>query len=212
MPALLPSPASDREAHAIALAHTTAARWFGRGAVVPDDDILGAALAGAAEALARYNERESAAFRSWAITRIRGEIVDELRRWDYLTPDMRKSLPPTDELPKWLKPPLSLDWVYPGQESDDQVFADYTQWEFLTDTAVDVEALALERLEPEEHAESAVTRALACLDAEERDLIDWLFWRDGSLTEWGERRQYHRNTCVRRRESAFGKLRRRLAR
>ncbi|MFH1130182.1 MAG: sigma-70 family RNA polymerase sigma factor, partial [Pseudomonadota bacterium] len=56
---------------------------------VPLDDLLGAGMLGLAGALTRYDPQKSSTFRAYAELRIRGEILDELRRRDTISRDAR---------------------------------------------------------------------------------------------------------------------------
>jgi RNA polymerase sigma factor for flagellar operon FliA len=53
------------------------------------DDLVGAGMLGLARALDRYDPRRAQTFRAYAELRIRGEIMDELRRSDLLSRDAR---------------------------------------------------------------------------------------------------------------------------
>lgn len=74
----------------IPLVHEVAAKVARR---VPDDvgyeDLVGAGMLGLATALNRYDPERAETFRSYAETRIRGEMVDELRRRDMMSREAR---------------------------------------------------------------------------------------------------------------------------
>jgi RNA polymerase sigma factor for flagellar operon FliA len=53
------------------------------------DDLVGAGLLGLATAIDRYDHRRRTRFKAYAEYRIRGEIMDELRRLDVLSRDQR---------------------------------------------------------------------------------------------------------------------------
>jgi RNA polymerase sigma factor for flagellar operon FliA len=55
------------------------------------DDLIGAGMLGLATALARFDPERAGTFRSYAETRIRGEMVDELRRRDMMSREARTS-------------------------------------------------------------------------------------------------------------------------
>lgn len=78
---LLPSPRPGREAYAFNLAAATYRRMFQ--VEHPDnldgDDLWGAALLGAARALARFDASRGVQFRTWAIDCIRYAIMEEMR-------------------------------------------------------------------------------------------------------------------------------------
>jgi RNA polymerase sigma factor for flagellar operon FliA len=75
----------------IPLVHEVAARIARRlPSYVRMEDLVGAGMLGLASALSRYDHRRAETFRSYAEFRIRGEIIDELRRRDLLTRDARE--------------------------------------------------------------------------------------------------------------------------
>jgi RNA polymerase sigma factor FliA len=59
--------------------------------VVSADDLVGAALLGLAEAINRYSPERNEAFGAYAVARIRGAIMDELRRGDIMPRRVRKT-------------------------------------------------------------------------------------------------------------------------
>jgi RNA polymerase sigma factor FliA len=56
---------------------------------VPFDDVFGAGMVGLADALSHFSRKRSSTFKSYAAFRIRGEILDELRRLDPLSREDR---------------------------------------------------------------------------------------------------------------------------
>lgn len=74
----------------IPLVHEVASKVARR---VPGDvgyeDLVGAGMLGLATALSRYDPERAESFRSYAETRIRGEMVDELRRRDMMSREAR---------------------------------------------------------------------------------------------------------------------------
>lgn len=195
------SHAPDRERHAVALACSTAALWFGRG-TVPEEDLIGAALLGAAQALARFDDRDGVAFPTYAIHRIRGAIREELRTWDHLDPPTRASLRRGEvEGSLWLLPPISLDGPLAVIEGK-ILLADA-----IADPRVDVEAQVLEQLEPEPPSGDVwVSQALAKLSPEEREAVEWIWWRNGTMVDLARHWGLHWNTVKRRRNNALQKL------
>ena len=61
-------------------------------ASVEFDDIVQAGMVGLLDAVSRYEETQGAQFETYAAQRIRGAIVDELRRNDWLPRSLRKSM------------------------------------------------------------------------------------------------------------------------
>ena len=61
-------------------------------ASVEFDDVMQAGMVGLLDAIARYEETQGAQFETYAAQRIRGAIVDELRRNDWLPRSLRKSM------------------------------------------------------------------------------------------------------------------------
>ena len=105
---------TEREVQAIRLAHATARRMH-RGDLshVLPEDVEGAALLGAAKALAQWDPSRGVAFRSYAIVLIRAEIRQEMRNWDWLKrgarTQARQQAAETGEWPEWSAEPLPLD-------------------------------------------------------------------------------------------------------
>lgn len=170
--------APERERHAVALAQVTARRWFGRGSVVSDDDILGAALLGAAKALRLFDPTRGVQFASYAITVIKAEIQEELRRWDHLRRGTRERARveerETGEWPEWAAPPLHLGDVVLRDAIGEYGFSDLERGDTLADQGVDPEALALARIAREGW--------LSRLSARERRLIERCYY-EGELVQ-----------------------------
>jgi RNA polymerase sigma factor FliA len=59
--------------------------------LVAADDLVGAALLGLAEAVNRYTPDRNEAFCAYAVTRIRGAVMDELRRGDIMPRRVRRT-------------------------------------------------------------------------------------------------------------------------
>jgi RNA polymerase sigma factor for flagellar operon FliA len=57
-----------------------------------EDDLLGAGAIGLIQAYERYDQRQSTSFESFAAWRIRGAMLDELRRQDWLSKQCRRRL------------------------------------------------------------------------------------------------------------------------
>ena len=148
--------APDRTAYAERLAFMTARR-FRRPDLhnVDAGDLEGAALLGAAKALARFDESRGIPFQTYAISLIRGEIREELRRWDFLTrPGRQKAraeLFATGALPEWALPPLAIEDLrveelpdpHPGPEEAALECAQCETWQRLIDLPPAREAAVL---------------------------------------------------------------------
>lgn len=59
---------------------------------VDEDDLLQAGMIGLLDAISRYDEAQSAQFEAYAIQRIRGSMIDELRQSDWLPRSARQSM------------------------------------------------------------------------------------------------------------------------
>jgi RNA polymerase sigma factor (sigma-70 family) len=178
----IPAHAPERERQVIGLAAVTAQRWYDRGDVVDNEDILGAALLGAAKALDRYDEARGVGFASYAIRIIKAEIQEELRRWDHLTrpgrTKARAQEQETGERPAWGVPPLRLGDVIPLDGTGESGYAEITLQDTLIDAGEDPEALALARLQRDE-----CRRRLSWLPARERRLIEWRYYEEEKMLE-----------------------------
>lgn len=151
--AIVPTPAPGNEAHALRLARITYTRMVGRrNKALPEpidrDDLWGAALLGAAKALARWDPERGVQFASYAIHLIRGEILEEMRRWDWLDRNLRDKAKAlyreTGEWPAWARDPrVSLDDpVIRNSESDVE---DLSLADTVRDAEIDVERTVTER-------------------------------------------------------------------
>jgi len=59
---------------------------------VEEDDIVQAGMMGLLDAISRYDEAQSAQFEAYAIQRIRGSMIDELRQSDWMPRSARSSM------------------------------------------------------------------------------------------------------------------------
>lgn len=59
---------------------------------VEEDDLVQAGMIGLIDAVSRYDEAQSAQFEAYAIQRIRGSMIDELRQADWLPRSARQSM------------------------------------------------------------------------------------------------------------------------
>lgn len=59
---------------------------------VEEDDLVQAGMLGLIDAISRYDEAQSAQFEAYAIQRIRGSMIDELRQSDWMPRSARQSM------------------------------------------------------------------------------------------------------------------------
>ena len=59
---------------------------------VEEDDLVQAGMIGLLDAISRYDEAQSAQFEGYAIQRIRGSMIDELRQSDWMPRSARQSM------------------------------------------------------------------------------------------------------------------------
>jgi RNA polymerase sigma factor for flagellar operon FliA len=59
---------------------------------VEEDDLVQAGMIGLLDAVSRYDEEQSAQFEAYAIQRIRGSMIDELRQLDWMPRSARQSM------------------------------------------------------------------------------------------------------------------------
>ncbi len=59
---------------------------------VEEDDLVQAGMIGLIDAISRYDEAQSAQFEAYAIQRIRGSMIDELRHLDWMPRSARQSM------------------------------------------------------------------------------------------------------------------------
>ena len=57
-----------------------------------EDDLVQAGMIGLLDAISRYDEAHSAQFEAYAIQRIRGAMIDELRQTDWMPRSARQSM------------------------------------------------------------------------------------------------------------------------
>ncbi len=61
-------------------------------ASVEEDDLVQAGMIGLLDAISRYDEAQSAQFEAYAIQRVRGSMIDELRQTDWVPRSVRQSM------------------------------------------------------------------------------------------------------------------------
>lgn len=81
------------------------------------DDLVSAGLVGLCDALEKFNPRRGVLFKSYAETRIRGAIIDSLRKLDWATRPLRKKSKDLDNVRRLLEQRL-------GRSASDQEMAD----------------------------------------------------------------------------------------
>lgn len=165
---------------------------------VNHDDLMGAGMLGLATAIAHYNPDRGTQFRTYAEFRIRGQILDELRRLDILSRDQRgwskriraavQSLaaslgrePSAEEVATSLQ--ISLE-AYRGLERD------------LRPQPVSTESLVIELAEdqplPSEEIEARefrgqLGRAITRLPTQQQEVLHLHYQEERSLQEIGDR-------------------------
>jgi RNA polymerase sigma factor (sigma-70 family) len=200
MTPIMSSP-SEREAQAIHLAHVTARRMH-RGDLshVLREDVEGAALLGAARALAQWRPGRGTEFRSYAIKLIQCEIHEERRRWDWLKrrerSEAKRIHAETGTWPRWAGEPLSLEELReprPDQVDEEWIVAFVG---IAADPDMDTEAQALARLAAWEWR-----RLVDQLPEEDRRLVTAHYWDEVPLAivsrALGYSREWARMRCPR---------------
>lgn len=143
------------------------------------DSVLGAALYGAARALAQFNESRGCQFRSYAISLIRFEILEEVRAQDHLPRsgrnEARRIEAETGQRPYWAEYPCSIDdpgWLgHENPEWDGEPLLRSDQLAAEDDT----EAQALEQIEREQ-----LWHAVGWLPENEEHVVDRYYRHDES--------------------------------
>lgn len=62
------------------------------------DDLIQAGMIGLIDAISKYNSQNNATFETYATIRIKGSIIDEIRRSDYLSQEDRSALKKINEI------------------------------------------------------------------------------------------------------------------
>ncbi len=162
------------------------------------DDLMGAGMLGLATAIAHYDPRRSTQFKTYAEFRIRGQVLDELRRLDVLSRDQRT-------WSKRIRATMGSLGASLGREatSDEVATAlqlsleEYRELERdLRQQPISTEALPGELAEdqplPSETIESRefqglLGRAITRLPAQQREVLRLHYLEERSLQEIGER-------------------------
>lgn len=97
---------------------------------VDREDLVHIGVIGLSEALDRYNPYFGIKFETYAIPRIKGAIIDELRKQDWIPRSLRSK---SNKIRKVVE---ELEQVYPGEVSDQQIAyhlgiseSEYQQWQ-----------------------------------------------------------------------------------
>jgi len=163
------------------------------------DDLMGAGMLGLATAIAHYDPRRSTQFKTYAEFRIRGQVLDELRRLDVLSRDQRswskrirgaiQSLgaslgrePSADEVAAALQ--LSLE-AYRELERDLRQQPVSTET-LPTELAVQDQPLASETIEAREF-QGQLGRAITRLPPQQQLVLRLHYLEERSLQEIGSR-------------------------
>ena len=153
------------------LAFATVARFPSFFSPPDHDDLLAAALWGAACALDRFRPEQGTRFSSFAITYIRGAILEEFRHWDPLTRRERKRVQAGED------PPLvvcSLDGCRFGEDDGD------LEGELLVDPAPGPEEVTLNLIERERWQS-----AIRILPGEAREVVYRYYYHDEDCHQIG---------------------------
>ena len=179
----IPRPVEGHEAHALKLARITCKRFTspkrkGISEEIDRDDLWSAALLGAAKALARWDPDRGVQFSSYAVSLIRGEILEEMRHQDWLSrkrrQEAREIVRKTGEWPEWAANPFrSLDEprIYETESGVDDV----ALHELVPDADVDIEGSVTDRHD--------WRRLVAWLPAVERYVVWRYIWDGCTLKE-----------------------------
>jgi len=176
-------------------------------ASVEVDDIIQAGMVGLIDAISRYEQTQGAQFETYAVQRIRGAILDELRRNDWLPRGVRRNMrkieaaisaleqrngraPSEGEIAGLLGVPLAQ---YQGQLQDARghqiVYAeDYLDADggaSANESAPDAAAGILERLVDEEFR-SQVAGAVDALPEREKLVMSLYYEKELNLREIGQ--------------------------
>lgn len=183
--AALPTPATAREAEALRLAHKTLALFQRRGAAAVDwEEVAGEAMLAAAKALASYDERRGVKFSSFAITTIRGAILESLRQQDWLTRGDRTLLREMEAA--GVTPPAALQ----RPQSLEEVINEGTGTDFDALTVGDTGRMPVSPDDPaaaalEADARARLWQAVGWLPEAERHVIRRYYRDDRTLKQIG---------------------------
>jgi RNA polymerase sigma factor FliA len=147
----------------------------------------GAAYYGAAKALATYDEERGVKFSTWAICKVRSEILEEARQQDHIPRYFREQERAGKALPGWAERPASLDEL--GFWLDEE----FLHPQFERAAAPWAEELPVPQADPT--ALEALTRCrdeawrawVALLPAQEREVLRLYYWRDMFCREVAEK-------------------------
>jgi RNA polymerase sigma factor for flagellar operon FliA len=152
----------------------------------------GAAFYGAARALATYDEERGVKFSTWAICKVRSEILEEARQQDHIPNSRRRKVTQAaregtaEELPGWAERPASLedlgfwlddDWIRPQFERAAAPWDEEIPAPRVDSTAEE----AFRRLRDE-----TWQAWVALLPEREREVLRLYYWRDMTDSEIAE--------------------------
>ena len=139
------------------------------------DDLMQAGMMGLLDAVRRYQQQADAQFETYAITRIRGAMLDELRSQDWLPRSVRSKARSIEEavqaLHRLLRPPSET-------EIADEMGLELSDYQTLLEEARGVQVLMVEDLV--QHREDASGDAVldSVAGSGSANPLDWLL-RDG---------------------------------
>jgi len=176
-------------------------------ASVSVDDIIQAGMIGLLDAINRYEEAQGAQFETYAVQRIRGAMLDELRQGDFLPRSLRKNLrtiektiskleqrlgraPVEQELAKELNLPLAEYQLMLQEARGYQVvhyddFKDAEDDHFLERHTVDNQPGMLEKMLDDEMRQTLVA-AIDELPEREKMVMGLYYEQELNLREIGE--------------------------
>jgi RNA polymerase sigma factor FliA len=130
------------------------------------EDMLSAGYVALVKAVDTYDPDRGVQFESYAITKIRGAMLEELRREDW-TPRSERDRQKRGE-PALILQPVSLETIlYEGDTEDVTLLSRISDWEDTPD-----------RLVPEKLEREVIHTLVRCLPKTERKVILLYYWQD----------------------------------
>jgi len=169
------------------------------------DDLVSIGTMGLIDAAHRYDRSRNATFASYALIRIKGAIVDELRKQDWVPRTVRARAREITEArhavrrdhgriaSKLVAKKLGLDVdTLANRERNSQVLTQVSMWETRSDSDQTIaDGLESPTSTPSEFSDRAdlnrtIQRALANLSERERTIVRLYYYEDRSFREIGE--------------------------
>lgn len=140
------------------------------------DDLMQAGMMGLLDAVRRYQQQADAQFETYAVTRIRGAMLDELRGQDWLPRSVRSKARSIEEAVQALHHRLLR--VPTEAEIADEMGLALVDYQTLLEEARGVQVLMVEDLVQHRENADGATMLDAIADAGSASPLDWLL-RDG---------------------------------